>query len=296
MWNTSNYLRLAILFSILLLIFMLKSHHVQNFVSKNMYDENEIISSLPQDMDSNNDNVNQYKNTDISNNDNARISEDKALTENANRKCPFQAPSIKNTNGGYFYSEKEILKRHRLFDPGFGTVLIDLLENQSVVDIGAGVGQFGYFLKKHNANVDWTGFDGGNNIEEFWGKNYALGGDKDYVIPEVCWIDASQPIKLERTFDWTISVEVGEHIHKKYESIFIDNLISLSRKGVILTWAVKGQGGHRHINCQNNDYIISEMAKRGMIYDAEISQTLRDAVVKLGYLRNTAMVFRKTSL
>ena len=211
-----------------------------------------------------------------------------------NNQCPFQAPKTENTNGGFYYTEKDILKLHFLFDEGFGKELIYLLENQSVVDIGAGVGQFGYFLKKHKANVHWTGFDGGNNIEEFWGKNYALGGDKDFVIPEVCWIDASQPIELKRTFDWTISVEVGEHIDKKYESIFIDNLISLCRKGVILTWAVKGQGGHHHINPQNNDYIISEMAKRGMVYDEKQTQTLRDAVVKLSYLRKTSMVFRKT--
>ena len=37
----------------------------------------------------------------------------------------------------------------------------------------------------------------------------------------------------------------------------MDNLVRLSTKGIVLTWAVKGQGGHEHINTQNNDYVIA---------------------------------------
>ena len=118
--------------------------------------------------------------------------------------------------------------------------------------------------------------------------------DDTYVVPKVCWMDASVRLPpLKQTFDWTISVEVGEHIDKKYESIFLDNLVALCRRGVILTWAVPGQAGFRHINCQNNDYIIEQMEQRGLTYDEKQSMHFRKSVTSLKWLRRTIMVFWK---
>lgn len=92
---------------------------------------------------------------------------------------------------------------------------------------------------------------GGNNIEEMRGLHAPLSGargleDHLYVIPSLCWVDASTPVEMEPK-DWVVSFEVGEHIDKAFEDIFIDNLVSLSTKGVVLSWAVEGQGGLNHM-------------------------------------------------
>jgi hypothetical protein len=54
---------------------------------------------------------------------------------------------------------------------------------------------------------------------------------------------------------------VAEHIPPEYESIFIENLISCNRKGIILSWAIPGQGGHGHFNEKPNDYVIDLITK-----------------------------------
>ena len=65
-----------------------------------------------------------------------------------------------------------------------------------------------------------------------------------------------------------------------------------NKYGIVLSWVVKGQGGHGHFNEQNNDYVKSKICKLGYINDIESENTLRDAS-GLGWFKNTIMVFRK---
>lgn len=207
--------------------------------------------------------------------------------------CPFKPPSISSQhNGGWFYSKDLIAKEHVAFDEGFGKALMSYLGKTSLYDIGAGVGQFEYFLNKHKSPINVKAFDGGNNIETLSGQHTPLRGNSMYVIPDnICWIDASVPTSLPPR-PWVLSVEVGEHIAKRKEQTFIDNLISWSSKGIIITWAKKGQHGHGHVNEQNNGYIIRQFEKRGLIYDKSQSTAFRRSVSKLPWLRNTIMVFK----
>lgn len=205
--------------------------------------------------------------------------------------CPFTAPSYVNQNGGWYYTKKLIQKEHLPFDKGFGQALVQYLGKSKIYDIGAGVGQFEVFSKC--SGVDTLSFDGGNNIESFENEHIPLQNDPNFVVPKICWIDASVPVEGMEPLDWVLSIEVGEHIQKSREKIFLDNLVNLSKIGVILSWAVKGQGGYQHINTQNNEYIINEMEKRGLHYDLRQSMYFRSSVSELSWLKNTVMVFKK---
>jgi 2-polyprenyl-3-methyl-5-hydroxy-6-metoxy-1,4-benzoquinol methylase len=66
-------------------------------------------------------------------------------------------------------------------------------------------------------------------------------------------------IDLQKKFDCVISLEVGEHIPQKSESVFINNLISHTKQYLILSWATPGQVGDAHVNEQDADYIISKI-------------------------------------
>lgn len=206
--------------------------------------------------------------------------------------CPFAPPSTTSQhNGGWLYDLDLIATRHVAFDHGFGNALAQYIEEGSVLDLGAGVGQLGIFLKKSGFNrIKWYGFDGGNNIEQMRGIHAPVMGDYTHVIPVVCWIDASKPIDMDPK-DWLVSIEVGEHIDKEFEYTFIDNLAKLSKKGVILSWAIEGQAGHQHVNCQNNDHVIHQMSSRGMVYDEEQSLLFRKSVSEVVWLSETVMVF-----
>ena len=105
-------------------------------------------------------------------------------------------------------------------------------------------------------------------------------------------LDLSKEVNLYKKFDCVLSLEVGEHIPKEYEQIFIDNLVRHTDNMIILSWAIVGQGGDGHVNCQNNGYVISEMEKRGFQYNNEISNYVRSKNVVF-WFKNTFMVFEK---
>jgi SAM-dependent methyltransferase len=105
-------------------------------------------------------------------------------------------------------------------------------------------------------------------------------------------LDLAVPVDLGKQYDWVLSLEVGEHIPKEYEAEFIANLDRHARKGVILSWAVKGQGGHGHVNNQDNDYLKAIFEDYGYINDLVAEEALRDASTT-PWFPNTLMVFRK---
>ena len=105
-------------------------------------------------------------------------------------------------------------------------------------------------------------------------------------------LDLAVPVDLGKQYDWVLSLEVGEHIPKEYEAEFIANLDRHAREGVILSWAVKGQGGHGHVNNQDNDYLKAIFEDYGYINDLVAEEALRDASTT-PWFPNTLMVFRK---
>jgi hypothetical protein len=100
---------------------------------------------------------------------------------------------------------------------------------------------------------------------------------------------------LKKTAYNTICLEVGEHIPKQYESIFLDNITSLTTNKIILSWAVVGQGGDGHVNCMNNDEVILKMNELGFNYLEDDSISARNSVsYKIApWFLNTIMIFQK---
>jgi cyclopropane fatty-acyl-phospholipid synthase-like methyltransferase len=95
-------------------------------------------------------------------------------------------------------------------------------------------------------------------------------------------------------FDWVLSLEVGEHLPKEHEASFIENLHRHNARGVVLSWALEGQGGTGHVNERNNDYIKAQVCAKGYVNDLAAEAALRDAA-KFPYFKRTVMVFRRSS-
>lgn len=104
-------------------------------------------------------------------------------------------------------------------------------------------------------------------------------------------MDLSSQQWLGQKSDWVLSLEVGEHIPIAFEDVFFDNLLRHASIGVVLSWAVEGQGGHYHVNEHSNAYVIKKMKGLGLLYDARVSLKLR-SVATLWWMKNTVMVFR----
>lgn len=147
----------------------------------------------------------------------------------------------------------------------------------SIVDFGCGTADYVKMFLSHQIYCE--GYDGNPDTDK-------LSGGVAQTI------DLSRPIHLKKQFDWVLSLEVGEHLPKEYEKVFIENLIRHNIQGIILSWAIPGQGGFGHFNEQNNDHVKKSIMQYGYSNDIEAEIMLRNHS-RLPWLKNTIMVFRK---
>ena len=151
---------------------------------------------------------------------------------------------------------------------------------KTLVDLGCGDGKYTRFFNENN--IETQGYDGNPHTPS--------------ITDGLCKVlDLSTPHILNPRYDWVLSLEVGEHIPKKFESIYIDNLVNNCKFGLILSWAVVGQAGTGHVNCQNNDYVVERLHETGLKHVEELGAQFR-ADAQISWFKNTIMVFRKTDI
>ena len=147
------------------------------------------------------------------------------------------------------------------------------------VDVGCGDGRYCKIFKAYGwKNV--VGVEGTENIT-------SLG-----VYDNIIEADLTKELHLEK-YSLVLCLEVGEHIPKKYEQVFIDNLCSFVGKELILSWAPLGQySASGHVNLQPKDYIIIEVEKRGLKYIESKVDSLQE-YASFSWFKKNLMVFEK---
>jgi SAM-dependent methyltransferase len=132
-------------------------------------------------------------------------------------------------------------------------IVIELIQPQSVIDIGCGLGTWLSKFQQYNI-TDILGVDG------------------DYIEPEQLEIpsdkfipyDLKHPFTIDRKFDLVISLEVAEHLPQDCAEEFVASLTNLGSV-VLFSAAIPFQGGTEHINEQWPDYWVSFFEKRDFI-------------------------------
>lgn len=175
-----------------------------------------------------------------------------------------------------------IPKGHALPSDPIAETLEELFRAEGVIsvsDFGAGVGQYGVYLKSHIPGLIYQAYDGAGDIES-------------YTNGFVKYSDFTQLLDLPVT-EWVLSLEVGEHIPSKYEGIFIRNLHRHNCKGLILSWGVPGQDGENHINLHSNTYVMNIFHSLGYLRDFELEAKLRNPESNHEWFVKSAMAFRR---
>ena len=151
---------------------------------------------------------------------------------------------------------------HYVADGGLVAGLAEMLlaNSESIIDFGAGVGEYGHALKAIDARIEWRGYDGAGNVE-------------DYTHGFVRFVDLTMPLSLPKA-DWVLSLEVGEHIPKKFEGMYFRNLHAHSCRDVVGSWAPPGQVGTGHVNLLNRSYVLQRFAELGYKADASLLHKL----------------------
>ncbi len=145
---------------------------------------------------------------------------------------------------------------HNLKDPNIIVPeVIKLLNPNSVVDIGCGLGTFLNVFKRLGVS-DILGIDGA------WVNKNLL---YKYINPnEFLEWNLEKEIKLDKKYDLVLSIEVAEHISAESSDIFIQNLVN-SGKMILFSAAIPNQGGQNHINEQWLTYWEDKFSNHNLV-------------------------------
>lgn len=174
-----------------------------------------------------------------------------------------------------------------VFDARLATaigIVLNQHEVSHVHDLGCGPGWYAKFIEARK--IQYTGYDANPNVVTMSLSNNAtcLYADlsEKFTLPE-------EGAGGNRAI---MSLEVGEHIPAQFEQMYLDNVFCQKNvKLIILSWAIIGQGGHGHVNCRDNAYVIEQAAQRGYAFDTDITARLRREA-SLPWFKNSLMVFR----
>jgi len=170
----------------------------------------------------------------------------------------------------------EVSTQHK-HDPRLELALIEFFQKKkikTILDLGAGKGHYteGFIKNGFFASC----YDGNPNTQNLSNGRCGI-------------IDLTKEINFSK-YEWVLSLEVGEHLPKEFEDVLLNNLINNSTHGIVLSWAIPGQGGDGHVNEQTNEYIKNKMRTLGYIDDPLSETELRNSS-SLSWFKNTIMVF-----
>jgi len=156
------------------------------------------------------------------------------------------------------------------------TEFLKINKASSVAVLGAGGGYIPFYLMKHGI---FTSCYDGCNITQ------------DITYGKCGVIDLAKKINISK-HDWVVSTHIGEHIDKKYEDIFLSNLDSTCKAGIILGWAEPVDLKiPDHVNEQYNSYIKAKMLNLGYYNAIEAEKVLKESGGPR--LKDSIMVFVK---
>jgi len=161
------------------------------------------------------------------------------------------------------------------------TALSNFLRDKAVGSFGDGPGAYKREIEKLGEVRSYNAYDGAP-----YGEETSEG--------RVKFMDLTVPQYGIPMYDWIISLEVAEHIPKEYETIYIDNIVRHCKEGIIISWAVPGQGGLAHINNRPLEYVIDLMKFHGFTHDILSSRSLQEAS-SFQWLRDNINVFRRNN-
>jgi SAM-dependent methyltransferase len=130
--------------------------------------------------------------------------------------------------------------------------VMKLIQPQSVVDVGCGVGAWLSVFKALGVK-DVIGLDGS------WARSHWQLSADEFIDQDV-----GAPISLPRRFDLVVCLEVGEHVPADSAPILVDSLCKLGPV-VLFSAAVPLQGGVHHVNEQWPDYWAALFEARGYV-------------------------------
>jgi hypothetical protein len=151
---------------------------------------------------------------------------------------PWFIPKLRSKTSGIF--DLETQKSNAVYSGNLANWLCGIFDKDLLVnDFGCGMGY--YVEKLLSKGFNAVGFEGTKDINSI------------SVVPVVS-LNLSLSFHVNK--GQVLCLEVGEHIPSKYEEQFVNNLIEHAQGIKVISWAIRGQFGHGHVNCKNGDEVL----------------------------------------
>ena len=105
-------------------------------------------------------------------------------------------------------------------------------------------------------------------------------------------MDLAVPQTFNRSYDWVMSLHVGELIPKDLEKIYFENLLKPMVEGLVLSWGNKLNPKVKFTNEKSDVEVIAVMKQYRKELREELSKDLRSSA-KIFWFRRGLMVFTK---
>src|SRR5882724_5560989 len=131
---------------------------------------------------------------------------------------PYQVKKLRSNNPYIKYVHEE--DAHNLRSPSIIVpYLVDKFKPTSVIDVGCGIGTFLHVFKQQG-------------VKEVLGIDGKWVNRKQLYIPEEEFLEVNleEPIKLDKTYDLVLCLEVAEHLAPTAADLLVDSLGSLGKK------------------------------------------------------------------
>ena len=157
--------------------------------------------------------------------------------------------------------------------------MMKLFKGKAVGSFGDGPGEYNKFFDSTGKLKLYDAYDGAPDCKE------VSGGVVEFM-------DLTAPQYGLPLYDWVMSLEVAEHVPRKYESIYVDNIVRHAKEGIVLSWARPKQHGLSNVNNRPLDYVKKMLYKKGFFHDPESSSQLMKSA-HFRWLRANTNVYRR---
>jgi SAM-dependent methyltransferase len=162
--------------------------------------------------------------------------------------------------------------------------IMELINPSSVIDVGCGLGTFLNVFKSVGVK-EITGVDGP------WCKKELL--YKNISPEEFIEVNMEERIRINKSFDLAVCLEVAEHLSESRADTFVEDLINLS-DNILFSAAIPKQGGDHHYNEQWLSYWKLKFENKGyIVYDVLKPFFWNNQKIFWWYKQNMVLIIKK---
>ncbi|XP_060604954.1 uncharacterized protein LOC132757643 [Ruditapes philippinarum] len=207
----------------------------------------------------------------------------KLLNEKQQRVGQLQCEKTNTSSetGGWCMEQSKATGGKHMTDRNLVPTLAQFFKGKYVASFGDGPGMYKKLIMKSGQVKGYDAYDGAPFCD------VTSNG-------KVRFLDLSLPQYGLPLYDWIMSIEVAEHIPRRFENVFIDNVVRHAREGVILSWGKLLQGGYLHVNNRPIEHVQKLMHLKGFIHDKLASNKLQSAAT-FRFLKANLNVYRRNN-